>query len=151
MFAYRCVPESDALRKRISDFDEKIDAVRKKIIATTEGGAITGEERLREHTDQLYGAILSYEGKPGDYQIRYIDTLKRELADVTKEFEQLLASELPALNESLKGKSQQPIPLPPAKVVVNEATPAQGGAVNPSADAEAPGASILPTDFGLLH
>jgi hypothetical protein len=31
---------------------------------TTEGGAITGEERLREHTDQLYGAILSYEGKP---------------------------------------------------------------------------------------
>jgi len=106
---------------------------------------------LREHTDQLYGAILSYEGKPGDYQIRYIDTLRRELADVTKEFEQLLASELPALNESLRAKGQQPIPVPPAKVVVNEATPAPGGAMNPSADAEASGASILPTDFGLLH
>jgi len=143
--------ESDALRKNISDFDGKIDAVRKKIVATTEGGAITGEERLREHTDQLYGAILSYEGKPGDYQIRYIDTLKRELADATKEFEQLLTSELPALNESLKGKSQQPIPVPPAKVVVSEATPAPGGAMNPSADAEAPGASILPTHFRLLH
>jgi hypothetical protein len=130
---------------------KKIDAVRKKIVATTEGGAITGEERLREHTDQLYGAILSYEGKPGDYQIRYIDTLKRELADVTKEFEQLLASELPALNESLKAKGQQPIPVPPAKVVVSEATPAAGGAMNPSANAEAPGASILPVDFRLLH
>src|SRR6266446_4518597 len=93
----------------------------------------SGEERLREHTDQLYGAILSYEGKPGDYQIRYIDTLKRELADVTKEFEQLLASELPALNESLKTKGQQPIPVPPVKVVVREATPAPGGAMNPSA------------------
>ena len=68
------------------------------------------------NTDQLYGAILSYEGKPGDYQIRYIDTLKRELADVTKEFEQLLASELPALNESLRAKGQQPIPVPPAKL-----------------------------------
>jgi hypothetical protein len=145
------LPEGDALRKSISDFDGKIDSVRKKIVATTEGGAITGEERLREHTDQLYGAILSYEGKPGDYQLRYIDTLKRELADVTKEFEQLLTSELPALNESLKGKNQQPIPMPPAKVVVSEGTPALSGAMNPSADAEASGASILPTNFRLLH
>src|SRR6058998_1153719 len=58
--------EGDPLHKNISDFDGKVDAVRKKIVATTEGGAITGEERLREHTDQLYGAILSYEGKPGN-------------------------------------------------------------------------------------
>src|ERR1700745_4471283 len=38
---------SDPLRQNISDFDGKVDAVRKKIVATTEGGAITGEERLR--------------------------------------------------------------------------------------------------------
>ena len=111
--------EGDSLRKNISNFDGKVDAVRKKIVATTEGGAITGEERLREHTDQLYGAILSYEGKPGDYQIAYIDTLKRELADATKEFEQLLAGDLPGLNESLKAKGQQPIPTPPTKVALN--------------------------------
>jgi hypothetical protein len=143
------LPEGDPLRKNISDFDGKVDAVRKKIVATTEGGAITGEERLREHTDQLYGAILSYEGRPGPYQISYIDSLKRELDDVTKEFDQLLAQDLPALNESLRAKGQQPIPAPPAKVVVNEATPA--GAMNSSADADAPGASILSADFGLLH
>jgi photosystem II stability/assembly factor-like uncharacterized protein len=122
--------EGDPLRKNISDFDGKVDAVRKKIVATTEGGAITGEERLREHTDQLYGAILSYEGKPGGYQMAYIDSLKRELADVTKEFEQLLAQDLPALNESLKTKGQQPIPPPPAKV-------AQDDTVGGSADGSA--------------
>ena len=44
-------------------------------MATTEGGAITGEERLREHADQLYGAILSYEGRPADYQVERIDVL----------------------------------------------------------------------------
>ena len=70
--------------KAVTDFDDKVDAVRKQIVATTEGGAITGEERLREHTDQLYGAILSYEGKPGDYQIARIDSLRRELDDVQK-------------------------------------------------------------------
>jgi hypothetical protein len=75
---------------------------------------------LREHTDQLYGAILSYEGKPGGYQIAYIDSLKRELDDVTKEFERLLAQDLPALNESLKAKGAQPIEPPPAKITANE-------------------------------
>jgi hypothetical protein len=113
-------PEGDPVRKNISDFDGKVDAVRKKIVATTEGGAITGEERLREHTDQLYGAILSYEGKPGGYQIAYIDALKRELADVTKEFDQFLAKDLPVLNESLKARGQQLIEAPPAKVADNE-------------------------------
>src|SRR5439155_27237304 len=106
--------------KNISDFDGKVDGVRKKIVATTEGGAITGEERLREHTDQLYGAILSYEGKPGGYQLAYIDALKHELNDVTKEFDQLLAKDLPALNESLKAKVQQPISTPPAKSGVGD-------------------------------
>ena len=132
------LPDGDSLRKNVSDFDGKVDGVRKKIVATTEGGAITGEERLREHTDQLYGAILSYEGKPGDYEIAYIDTLKRELADVTKDFEQLLAQDLPALNESLKSKGQQPISPSSASVGVNDAAPSSGGAsvTSPSLPAE---------------
>src|SRR5213075_2221389 len=33
------LPEDDTLRKDVSDFDGKVDAVRKKIVATTEGGA----------------------------------------------------------------------------------------------------------------
>ena len=144
--------EGDALRKSITDFDGKIDNVRKKIVATKEGGAVTGEERLREHTDQLYGAILSYEGKPGDYQIAYIDALKRELADVTKEFEQLLATELTILNESLKAKGQQSVPPPPPKVALNENGLGSGVGLNRSGDPEAPGVNVrLPAGFRLLH
>jgi photosystem II stability/assembly factor-like uncharacterized protein len=123
------LPEGDDLRKTVSDFDGKVDAVRKQIVATTEGGAITGEERLREHTDQLYGAILGYEGKPGDYHLAYIEALKKELADAVKEFEQLLAKDLPALNDTLKAKGKEPIPPPPAKVAVNESTSASSAKI----------------------
>jgi hypothetical protein len=114
------LPEGDPLRKTVTDFDGKVDAMRKQIVATTEGGAITGEERLREHTDQLYGAILSYEGKPGDYQIARIDALRRELDDVTKDFQQLIAKDLPVLNDALKAKGQPVVEAPPAKVAIND-------------------------------
>jgi photosystem II stability/assembly factor-like uncharacterized protein len=137
------LPEGDPLRKQVSDFDGRVDAVRKKIVATTEGGAITGEERLREHTDQLYGAILSYEGKPAAYQVAYIDTLKRELGDVTREFDQLLAHDLPALNDSLKSKGQQPLSPPPAKLEANS-TPI--GSTGPTV-----ATGFVPTDFRLSY
>ena len=137
------LPEGDPLRKQISDFDGKVDGVRKKIVATTEGGAITGEERLREHTDQLYGAILSYEGKPAAYQIVYIDTLRRELDDATKQFDQLLAQDLPALNDSLKSKGQQPIEAAPGKVGTNSSVEDAIGATS--------GTGLVPSDFRISY
>src|SRR5438552_2273024 len=118
--AASAVPENDPMKKSIKGFDDKVENVSKKIVATKEGGAITGEERLREHTDQLYGALLSYEGKPGDYQIAYTHALRRELGDVTKEFDQLLTKDLPGLNDSLKSKGKPAIAAPPAKVAITE-------------------------------
>jgi hypothetical protein len=67
-----------------------------------------------------------------DYQLAYIDTLKRELHGTTKESEQLLAQDLPALNDSLKSlksKGQQPPSPPPAKVGVNDSTVRSLGAI----------------------
>lgn len=146
------LPESDALHKTVVDFDAKVDAVRKLIVATTEGGAITGEERLREHTDQLYGAILSYEGKPAEYQVARIDSLKRELGDATKDFEQLITNDLPALNDALKAKGQPEVAPPPATIAVNDRESISGGRLNPSTDPDASGFALaLPANFRLLH
>jgi photosystem II stability/assembly factor-like uncharacterized protein len=148
----KALPENDPLHKTVKDFDGKIEAVRKKIVATTEGGAITGEERIREHTDQLYGALLSYEGKPGDYHLAYADTLRRELDDVNKDFDQLLSKDLPALNQTLKGKGKAEIKTPPAKVAVNEETPVSGGSLAGSNDPDEAGAlTLLPANFRVLH
>jgi hypothetical protein len=91
-----------ALHKRLGALDESADTIRKKIVATKEGGAITGEERLREHTDSLYGAIMSYDGKPTDYQLARIESLKRELGNIEKEFADLQAGDLAKVNVGLK-------------------------------------------------
>jgi photosystem II stability/assembly factor-like uncharacterized protein len=66
---------------------EQLDALKRRIVATKEGGAITGEERIREHLDTVYGALNGWEGKPATYQVERVDTLSRELDEVAKELD----------------------------------------------------------------
>jgi photosystem II stability/assembly factor-like uncharacterized protein len=98
-----------ALGKRLQELAEKVETIRKKIVATTEGGAVTGEERIREKTTLLYGEILNYEGRPTDYQTARIDSLKKELEDVASEFDTFVSKELSAVNKSLSQKKLEPI------------------------------------------
>jgi len=102
----------DPLHKQLTDLNDKADAIRKEIVATKEGGAITGEERLREHADQLYGAITAYDGKPTDYQLARIEALTRELGDVNAEFAKFEKDDLPKINDALKAGKLDPISVP---------------------------------------
>jgi photosystem II stability/assembly factor-like uncharacterized protein len=93
-----------ALAKHLSDLANTLEEMRKKIVATKEGGAVTGEERIREKTTALYGELQGYEGRPGDYQITRIDSLTKDLKDVADSFDAFVAKELPAVNKTLKLK-----------------------------------------------
>jgi photosystem II stability/assembly factor-like uncharacterized protein len=93
-----------SLAKRLNELAQRVEEMRRKIVATKEGGAVTGEERIREKTTQLYGEILNYEGRPADYQIARIGSLKKELGDVAAEFDKFVASDLPPVNKALKQK-----------------------------------------------
>src|SRR2546423_8402063 len=109
-------PQGEALLRRLGDFDGKLDAIRKKIVATKEGGAITGEERLREHTDQLYGAITSWDGPPSAYQLENIAALRAQLGEIDGEITRVISSALPALNDALKSKGAGALTAPPPAV-----------------------------------
>jgi hypothetical protein len=87
----KTLPASDPQAKAAADAAAKLEEIRKKIVATKEGGAITGEERIREHLDDVYGAMMRWEGKPAAYQVARVEVLRRELADVSKEFDALSA------------------------------------------------------------
>ena len=108
--------EGDPLGKKLAATLGKIDEAKKLIVATKEGGAITGEERIREHLDILYGALIGWEGKPASYQVARIDTLEKELGEVAATYAKVLAEDVGPLNEELKAKNLAPIAAAPLAV-----------------------------------
>ncbi len=121
------LPKGDPLAARLAALRDKFEEVRRKIVTTKEGGAITGEERLREHTDHLYEALLRYEGKPAVYQEARIVALRRELEDVQRDFDQLAATDVKAVDAVLQERSLPPIPTTAATAALDGAGPAQAG------------------------
>jgi photosystem II stability/assembly factor-like uncharacterized protein len=105
------LPASDAVAGRLRTASAQVEDVRREIVATREGGMITGEERLREHLGDVYGRVVSYEGRPSQTQVDRGDALARELADVGKEFDAWTAKELPRLNAELARKQLEPVKL----------------------------------------
>jgi photosystem II stability/assembly factor-like uncharacterized protein len=98
-----------AAKQALEHFAARVEELRKLVVATKEGGAITGEERLREHLDYAYGSLLSYEGRPGDYQVERVAVLERELGEVEASTKTLAEQELPVLNRALGTAGAKPI------------------------------------------
>jgi hypothetical protein len=103
------LPANDPLAKRLQDAAAAVDVLRKKIVATTEGGAITGEERLRENLADLYSNVVFYEGRPSKTQVERTEALTRELSDVVKDFDAWLAKDLAPVNSALAKKQLERI------------------------------------------
>jgi hypothetical protein len=106
---------NDPLIARLRTAQEQVNELRKKIVATTEGGAITGEERLRENLADLYGNVNNYEGRPSQTQVERAEAIARELGDIVKSFDDWLAKEMPELNAALEKGS-----LPRIEVLTRE-------------------------------
>jgi hypothetical protein len=141
-------PSADPLQRRLADFDGELDALRKRIVATTEGGAITGEERLREHTDQLYGAITSWDGPPSRYQLDNLEALRGELGDISAKFDLLTAKQLPSINKALSGAGARTLEVPPQSAF-DDTAPGRGGGGRQDPDAD--DSLALPADLRLWN
>ncbi|MBI3554451.1 MAG: sialidase [Elusimicrobia bacterium] len=94
----------DELEKPLAGLAADLDAIRAKIVATKEGGMITGEERLREFLANLYGDVNGYDGRPTASQTARAAALGRELDDVVREFASLSGKTLGLLNEKLAAR-----------------------------------------------
>jgi photosystem II stability/assembly factor-like uncharacterized protein len=103
------LPAGDPLRQRLETASAQVDELRRKIVATKEGGMITGEERLREFLTALYSNVVFYEGRPSQVQTERAEVLGREMGDVVKDFDAWTAKELSDINAALVKKKLEPI------------------------------------------
>jgi len=101
----------DAVAKRLRAASAAVDVMRKEIVATKEGGMITGEERLRENLTDLYSNIVFWDGGPTQTQIERGDAIARELSDIARDFDAWAARDLAGINSALAAKHLEPIPM----------------------------------------
>ncbi len=105
------LPAGDTLATRLRTASAAVDELRKKIVATKEGGMITGEERLRENLADLYGNVVFSEGRPSQTQVERTEAIGHELGDVMAQFDTWATTTLGGLNAALAAKRLEPVQL----------------------------------------
>jgi hypothetical protein len=97
------------LKDQLNNLLQQLNDFRETLVAVKEGGMITGEEKLREHLGELYGAINGYSGRPTQSQIERATVIEKQLDDAGTRLQSISTTALPPVNTALQGKSQEPI------------------------------------------
>jgi photosystem II stability/assembly factor-like uncharacterized protein len=103
------LPKGDKLRGRLEALATSFESQRATLVATSEGGWLSGERQLREKLGELYGGVNGYEGRPSRSQLDQVKVLGGELDRAAGRIDKLQAGELAAVNRELEGKKLAPI------------------------------------------
>jgi photosystem II stability/assembly factor-like uncharacterized protein len=103
------LPRGDRLRTQLASLATEAERYRGTLVATSEAGWMSGEEKLREKMGMLYGAVNGYEGRPTRSQLDYSKVLVGQLDQAAGRFEAFAKDDLAAANRALQGKKLEPI------------------------------------------
>jgi len=106
------LPKGDKLRGRIEKLASDLDAFHASLVATGEGGFLSGEEQLREKLGGLYGGVNGYEGRPTKSQLDQVKVLGGELDAAAARLKGIGNGELAAINQELTARKLEPVKLP---------------------------------------
>ncbi len=90
-----------SLNKKLTELSGSMEDLRKDMMATRIG-RITGEKRLREKIGEIYGGIMSYQGKPTQSQIDGLAQLQIQMKVYEDEIENATTEVLPDINKKLQ-------------------------------------------------
>lgn len=103
------INSGDPAADHLQHLADSMEALRSRLVAVKEGGAITGEEKLREKLGDLYGSINQYDGRPTQSQLDDVQTILGQLNQAEADFQKLMASDLPGINAALTQQKLNPI------------------------------------------
>jgi photosystem II stability/assembly factor-like uncharacterized protein len=104
------LPKGDRLRGQIEKLAGDLDGFYASLVATSEGGWMSGEEQLREKLGNLYGGINSYDGRPTKAQLDEAKLLGGKVDEATARLEGF-GGELAAINKALTARKLEPVKL----------------------------------------
>ncbi|MGD2116419.1 MAG: glycosyl hydrolase, partial [Acidobacteriota bacterium] len=81
--------ESDRLTERLEGYADELEELRTSLVATSEAGWLSGDEKLREDLGNLYGAVNGYTGRPTQSQLDRVEILRGRLDDAFSRFEEV--------------------------------------------------------------
>jgi hypothetical protein len=98
--------------RRLRQYADTLEAFRTSLVATSEAGWLSGEEKLREHLGSLFGAVNGYAGRPTESELGRLQVLRARLDGAVAGFARLTAAgRLAPLNRSLEGAGRPSLQL----------------------------------------
>ena len=105
------LPKGDSLRKRAETLADELTKFHATLVATGEGGWLSGEEQLREKLGQAYGGVNGYEGRPSRTQLDQADVLSERLETAEARLESIGKGGLAEINKALTARKLEPVKL----------------------------------------
>lgn len=88
---------------RLGQLADSLEAFRASLVATSEAGQLSGDEKLREHLGSLFGSVNGFAGRPTGSELTRLETLRGRLDDAVSRFGGLTGEQrLGTLNRSLQ-------------------------------------------------
>jgi photosystem II stability/assembly factor-like uncharacterized protein len=103
------LPAGSQLRRQLTQVAEQLDTLHQSLVATHEGGWLSGEEELREKLANLYGGVNAYEGRPTRSQVDEVKVLQGRLDDLSGHVAAVEKGPLAQVNRALAAAKLQPI------------------------------------------
>jgi hypothetical protein len=103
------LPRGDRLRTQAEGLATDLDRFYASLVATSEGGWMSGEEQLREKLGALYGGVNGYDGRPTKAQLDQTRLFGGELDKATARLEAVGRGELAAVNKALAARKLEPV------------------------------------------
>ena len=98
-------------KKLLTDYNNQLETLRKSMVATKTGTAITGEEKMREKLGELFMEVVMYEGRPTEYQLVRLSGFQDEIKQKAEEIGKVNTTYLKKVNLLLEKQKLEPIKL----------------------------------------
>ena len=106
----RAEETSGGTAKRLNEYADELDEFRKSVVSASEAGIFGGEEKLREHLGNLYGAVNGYAGRPTDSELERMEILAGQLGEAEQEFAALTSGkDFNRVNSDLEKRELEPL------------------------------------------